>query len=160
MWQPWATLKVKQGGRIKQYETRSWGVSYRGPVAIQAARRPTRTCLYEIGDAEVLRQIILALRDCGVAPTDMSLRQCAEYFTKKERLPIGAVIGVGDLIACHPITPEFAAGISARERALGDFTPGRFAWEFKDMSEVYPVKAAGKQGLWTLDVQMLERIII
>ena len=35
IWQPWASLLVS--GR-KRYETRSWATSYRGPIAIHAAR--------------------------------------------------------------------------------------------------------------------------
>lgn len=39
VWQPWASLLVS--GR-KRYETRSWATSYRGPIAIHAAKRPVR----------------------------------------------------------------------------------------------------------------------
>ena len=39
VWQPWASLLVS--GR-KRYETRSWATTYRGPIAIHAAKRPVR----------------------------------------------------------------------------------------------------------------------
>jgi hypothetical protein len=39
LWQPWASL-VALG--VKTIETRSWSTSYRGPLAIHAARRPVR----------------------------------------------------------------------------------------------------------------------
>ena len=35
------------------------------------------------------------------------------------------------------------------QAALGDWTPGRYAWEFSDMKPLgEPIPAKGKQGLW------------
>ena len=42
IWQPWASLLAS--GR-KRYETRSWATTYRGPIAIHAAKRPVATSL-------------------------------------------------------------------------------------------------------------------
>ena len=39
LWQPWASLVAL---RVKTIETRSWSTSYRGPLAIHAAKRPVR----------------------------------------------------------------------------------------------------------------------
>ncbi len=36
IWQPWASLLACGA---KQYETRSWATSYRGPIAIHAAKK-------------------------------------------------------------------------------------------------------------------------
>jgi hypothetical protein len=37
LWQPWATFIALN---LKQFETRHWGTSYRGKLAIHAAKRP------------------------------------------------------------------------------------------------------------------------
>lgn len=149
LWQPYATLKAHN---IKIYETRSWETSYRGPMMIHAAKKPTRDTLYEIGDPEVVRQILLALRELGYAPANMPLAACAGYFTEQERLPVGAFVGTGNLIKCHKIDRMFISGLSDRERALGYFAPGRFAWEFKNMSPLPDaIPAKGGQGIWNWD---------
>ena len=36
IWQPWASLLACGG---KRFETRSWATSYRGPIAIHAAKK-------------------------------------------------------------------------------------------------------------------------
>jgi hypothetical protein len=36
IWQPWASLKACGA---KEFETRSWATSYRGPIAIHAAAK-------------------------------------------------------------------------------------------------------------------------
>src|ERR1700694_3122793 len=37
LWQPWASL-IAMG--LKEFETRHWATSYRGPLVIHAAKRP------------------------------------------------------------------------------------------------------------------------
>ena len=99
VWQPWASLLVS--GR-KRYETRSWATSYRGPIAIHAAKRPVRQTI----DALVLTR-------------------------------------------CNLITEAFVAKLTPMELALGDFTLGRYAWDFHvRIAADSPVPAKGMQGLW------------
>lgn len=52
LWQPWATL-IATGA--KQIETRSWATSYRGPIAIHAAKRKVRKELIELAEWEEYR---------------------------------------------------------------------------------------------------------
>jgi len=37
---------------------------------------------------------------------------------------------------------------SDQEVSFGDWTPGRFAWEFADVKAITPVRVGGRQGLW------------
>jgi hypothetical protein len=43
--------------------------------------------------------------------------------------------------------------ITPRERAFGDYTPGRYAWLLKDVRHLpAPMAAKGKLGLWEVDL--------
>lgn len=87
-------------------------------------------------------------------------------------LPLGAVVAVARLADCAPVVDEDGQGANrtlvvnhtdgalrlARypggvkdvtdQRALGDFTPGRWAWLLTDVRPIDPVPAEGRQGLW------------
>lgn len=82
-----------------------------------------------------------------------------------EELPLGTVVATAELVGCHEIvsigwdgskerrTAWVDGGLdphypTERELMLGDWTPGRYAWEFSDMKLITPVPAKGKQGLW------------
>lgn len=60
----------------------------------------------------------------------------------------GAVIGTVELCGCVPVE-SIRDKISATERAFGDYSNGRWAWELKSpfvLSKPQPAK--GKQGWW------------
>lgn len=138
IWQPWASLLVS--GK-KRYETRSWATAYRGPIAIHAAKRPVR------------RTIDALAADRGDGWTAL------DYFDALfmrpgsiNELPTGAVIGKALLVRCNLITEDFVAQLTQQELALGDFSLGRYAWEFEQMTQlIAPIPARGAQGLWHWD---------
>ncbi len=130
IWQPYATLLARQ--EFKHFETRGWATGYTGPIAIHAAKRPVRQTV-EALPLEVRGRIK------GLFPGLGELDQ----------LPTGAIIGVGRLVRCNAITEDFVAGLSPMETALGDYSPGRFAWEFADLHPIDPIPVSGKQGLWS-----------
>ena len=138
IWQPWASLLVS--GQ-KKYETRSWATAYRGPIAIHAAMRPVR------------RTIDALVADRGDGWTAL------DYFDALfmhpgsiNELPTGAVIGKALLVRCNLITEDFMARLTQQELALGDFSLGRYAWEFEQMTQfIAPIPARGAQGLWYWD---------
>jgi hypothetical protein len=123
LWQPWAQLWAR--GR-KQYETRSWSTDHAGPIACHAAKR------IEIDISEELRDIV---------------EDEFGYRWEKE-LPAGALIAVCDRVICKPteqIHPD------DHERAQGNFTPGRFAWDPFNMRELpTPIPWRGMQGLFNI----------
>lgn len=115
--QPWATLLQHE---IKRVETRSWATSYRGPIAIHAAKRSV-----DISD-DVFK---LLPDDC--------------------EFPLGAVVAIANLIDCVEMTPEFIAQQLPIELQCGDWQPGRFAWILEIIRPVVPpILATGGQKLW------------
>ena len=66
-----------------------------------------------------------------------------------EELPTGSIIGTADLVACHPIDDVFLSSLCEGEERLGDYTIGRYAWEFKNMRALEePILARGGQRIW------------
>lgn len=154
IWQPWASLLACGA---KQYETRSWATSYRGPIAIHAAKK-------NVFDALTLIPVPVAL--------EMKRLIGAEW----NDLPTEAVIAMGELvnvwhIVHHPgldvdtakfinigaeslTTDKHASDFgnyfvpSKQEFAFGDWTPGRYAWEIVNVKMITPVPIKGRQGLW------------
>ena len=62
------------------------------------------------------------------------------------RLPLGAVVATAELVDC--VRTE-DTGTPTLERRLGDWTPGRWAWELADVRPLEePLPARGKQGWW------------
>ncbi len=133
--QPWATL-IATG--MKRYETRSWATRSLGPIAIHAGRRTTQAEEY-IGD--VMDAAPAVFDAIGVEDAD--------------DLPFGCVIATGWLTGCLA-----TAGLSVddMERALGDFSPGRFAWRIDRVSRLAtPVPMRGAPGLWPVDAAIFPR---
>ncbi len=134
IWQPWASLLATGA---KQYETRSWATSYRGPIAIHAAKKDISDVLH-------------------ILPRHLANKMKETIGTELKDLPTGSVIATAELvnvwsIAYYPGTYLPVLGdyfVPERERAFGDWTSGRFAWEFSNMKLIDPVPAKGKQGLW------------
>jgi hypothetical protein len=130
--QPWASLVACGAKRI---ETRSWSTSYRGDLAIHAAKGMPRDakdfsrCI-RLGvlfgpQYEYPRGVIIATcRLLSVVPTEVLVNQ-------------GNVFSV----SCEPI--------SEQEEGFGDYSPGRFGWllgEIKPLPD--PISAKGALGLW------------
>lgn len=128
IWQPWASLLVDGP---KKYETRSWATSYRGPIAIHAAKRvPSLT-------KKIIPPLVL----------EHIMRHLGGRLL--EELPTGSIIGTADLVACHPIDDVFLSSLCEGEERLGDYTIGRYAWEFKNMRALEePILARGGQRIW------------
>jgi activating signal cointegrator 1 len=119
--QPWATALAVG---LKGFETRAWSTPYRGPVAIHAGKRRDPRGQYLCD---------LPLWEDGLPAFDA--------------LPFGAIIAVGELVSCIPTE---ALDVTPTEARLGDFSPGRFAWAFTNMTLLpQPITASGQLGLWT-----------
>lgn len=161
IWQPWASL-VACG--VKKYETRSWSTKYRGPIAIHSALKPFPEC-WQWSVSEKAKEVIL--RRMGLS----------ENFEHEKIFPPGCVIATARLVdvwrivhypgtdievaRSNPIgaesmtndkhAPDFGNFIvpTNDEIAIGDWTPGRYAWELDDIELLpLPIPAKGRQGLW------------
>lgn len=143
--QPWATL-IAQGA--KRIETRSWETSYRGPLAIHASKGLPGWV------ADVVRsdpQFATALGNL-LDPRGKVLGD----------LPRGCIIAICQLVSVKfiganadgwswtgPDGRQFSYQLTDRERAFGDYTPGRYAWLLDDVRPLdVPVPARGALGLW------------
>ena len=134
LWQPWASLCV---WGEKEFETRHWKTSYRGILAIHAAKR--FTC-----DEIALCHTNKFFNRAGH-------RNCVDVLNK---LPLGAV--VGSVILTKIWRTEWLQGgypapkLTEKEEAFGNYYAGRFAWQLeKSVALAEPIPLRGQQGMWT-----------
>jgi hypothetical protein len=139
LWEPWAILIALLA---KQYETRSWATSYRGPLIIHAAKRFTveerAICLQS-----PFRQVLDA---AGYR----------DIFT----LPLGAALCMVDLVDVIPTkTIDLERRISSQEWSFGNYTWGRFAWKLENVRVFkQPIPCRGYQGLWNWPLSEAETL--
>lgn len=154
LWQPWASLLACGA---KKYETRSWATSYRGKIAIHAAKKdPCRLPL--LGSEEFEKEVRKVMDEKLIEGWCL--------------LPLGCIIATAELVGCYKITStseneygngsiifcEYSDGkshgiigysVEETEILFGDFKPGRYAWEFKNMKMLdEQIPAKGKQRIW------------
>lgn len=118
--QPWASL-VACGA--KKVETRSWGTSYRGPLAIHAAK----------GFPAAARVFARTLHAEGI-------------IDKWESLPVGMIVATCRL---HDVLREDGSILwPGQEQRFGDLSLGRYAWILHEIEPIAPLPARGSLGLW------------
>lgn len=144
LWQPWSGF-IALG--LKRIETRSWSTSYRGPLAIHAAKRWTRDQRHQAFDL-----LPTVMPNPGVRGAE-ALRTIAGEENR------GAVLALADLVDCREMDPEWIAAQSDVEIALGGWEPGRFGWVLENVRAlVEPYSLTGRQGLWGLAAGEAESI--
>jgi hypothetical protein len=143
LWQPWASLIVH--GK-KKIETRHWSTNYRGPLLIHAAKKKDGTA---------------GMDEADIAPLADALSPI-----KLHTLPLGALIGVVDLVDCKP-TEQFDPleinqmhinqfGGTWSEYQLGNFGPGRFGWVLDNPRKFEtPIPYRGSQGFFEVSAEVL-----
>lgn len=133
--QPWAALLAIGE---KRFETRSWGTSYRGPLAIHAAKGLpawAREVFYEGPFREVLH------RHYGPGYLDR---------LEAQRGCVIATCRLGDVVRMNQRLIEQQ---TPQELEFGDWSPGRFAWSIDDVRPLpSPMAERGALGLWELRV--------
>lgn len=131
--QPWASLVAVGAKRV---ETRSWTTSYRGPIAIHAAK----------GMDLAARETLLSCRVAGLIPMQ-----------RDEPIPLGALIATAALSDVWRVNHPGDArrwGLSPQEIAFGDFGVGRYAWFLRDIERLAePIPARGALGLWDFPLE-------
>jgi hypothetical protein len=148
LWNPWA-LFVKLNE--KKNETRSWYTSYRGLLAIHAAKTFPKEAK-ELCWTEPFRSILLK----------------HGYDLSFSNMPFGCIVATVNLVDCckvRCVRPVKIDGIivrtaflesknrlievSGQELIFGNYDPGRYIWLFEDIKPLpEPIPAKGKQGLW------------
>lgn len=139
----------------KLIETRHWPTSYRGPLAIHAAST-VHPYARESFDTTPSVQRLLA--------EHFRIRNAYDMQNKLAR---GAVVCVVDLVDCiqAPALPGLLEQmVPARFQTadwidFGNFKPGRWLWLCENVRPLRePLKLAGRQNLWTLPAETVERI--
>lgn len=144
MTQPWASL-VAIGA--KRYETRSWSTSYRGLLAIHAAKGFTADFTRSDFQWKVFEP-----------PFGRALFM-GGYSALKD-IPLGAIVGVVRLANVWQ-TSEVSgrAGLQPYEIVFGDYAPGRFAWELCELVRLAtPIPCRGAHGLWTVPLDVYRQL--
>ena len=125
--QPWATLMAIEA---KKYETRGWYTNHRGPTAIHAAK----------GFPKEAQALCLEEPFCSV------LR--AVGYNLITDLPLGCILAVGNLNTVYKTT-YVARQLASQEIAFGDYSAGRYAYQFLAMQRLaIPIPAKGALGFW------------
>lgn len=146
--EPWASL-IACGA--KKIETRIWETSYRGRIAIHAAK--STKCL-DMADEDSFRYALKS--NTGI----MKDQQTGLLFSP------GCVIAVADLVDCAKFTHSLIPGrntilfkgqeVGKSEIEFGDCTPGRWGWLLENVQRVEPIQVKGQQRIWNLSVPALE----
>jgi hypothetical protein len=134
LWQPWASLIACGAKRI---ETRSWETSYRGELAIHAAKS-TPTYVTRIISEPTFAGLLV--EHLGTIQRNLFAEARLKQF------PAGVVLAMCRLVDCIPAEDSAP---SDQEHIFGDFRTGRYAWILEDIKPLAePIPATGKQGLW------------
>lgn len=130
---------------LKKVETRGWYTSYRGPLAIHAAKGFPRWAI-ELAHQEPFATALLTAS-----------------ITSLDQLPRGAVIAKVDMMGCYA-TPghgvpwrEYLGGFrlppEEPERSFGDYGPGRYAWMLENAKPLpVPIPWRGALGLFNVEL--------
>jgi hypothetical protein len=168
--QPFATLVASGAKRI---ETRSWKTSYRGPLAIHAAK----------GFPKAAREV------CGHDPFRTALELAGVRFRGQPvrhwyhspypywlvgGLPLGAIVAVatleyvfltGDTLNYRNRSRTMRGPygliyeMTPQEIAFGDYSPGRFGWVLARVKQLpAPIPCCGALGLWTVPLAVEEQM--
>ena len=128
LWQPWATLMAIGA---KTCETRSWHTHTRGHILIYATKKQDLN----------LRKIFYS------EPFYSTLFKAG--YRQWDELPFGALLSIHNLK--RVIRTSQMKGITDLERAFGDYSPGRFAFEMELIKRFpepipfeYPIKGPSK----------------
>ena len=153
--QPWASLLACGA---KRYETRSWATRYRGPIAIHAGKKKAIDSIHSLDWSTMT----IMARVLGFFPDDGLVRNQWSQIGVLNSLPHGAIIATAELVGCWEIRSGMGLGfpiiynpyerqdIVGDEYLFGDWTPGRYAWQFANMKILEtPIPTRGYQGLWT-----------
>jgi hypothetical protein len=147
---------------VKSFETRHWAPREPLPirnVAIHAAKKWNRELMHLCGTSPFRNMVPIAptlFTRVGDGPEALGL-------------PAGAIVCVVDFVkiwdakAVVEHAKRFEDGAAeawVEEFAMGDYSPGRYAWEASNVRILRnPVAVRGQQGFWTLTPKETRAVI-
>lgn len=149
LWPPWSSA-IASG--LKRIETRSWGTTYRGPVAIHSSKRNWSQICDALGDLP--RPVVSTLR-AVTYPRALWNGSVWEF-------PLGQIVCICDLADCLPteqVFDRYPTLDNPAERALGNYTPGRRALVLANIRPLRaPMAFSGFQGLRALPPEIAQKV--
>lgn len=161
LWQPWASAMARTMCPVKGFETRHW-----------VPREPLPICDVVIHAATRWSGDQLAV--CGLHPFRLFMPIAPTIFTRVKDgpealgLPAGVALCVVDfvkvwrtaeVVGIAKYSQDGNAEAWAEELAMGNYSPGRFAWEANNLRVLSrPVPLRGRQGLWVLSPEEESRV--
>ncbi len=146
--QPWASL-VAIGA--KKIETRSWSTSYRGLVAIHAAKSFPKWAREMCLESPILDTLADYIAWDGHAPPTIYL-------------PTGAIVAVATLVACEStewlrLNPTIHGRLTDQEREFGDYAANRYGFVLFNVRRLPdPIPYRGTLGLWNVPPNIIRHI--
>lgn len=151
--QPWASLVAIGAKRI---ETRSWSTSYRGPIAIHAARGFPGEAKHLCESGGICRAF--GWQVCGPTLTQDWLYESARNI---KALPLGCIVATAELVGTVPTDRhdfevngsfhyrDFTFEMTDQERNFGNYEPHRYGWILRNVVPLEtPIAAKGALSLW------------
>lgn len=139
LWEPWASLCALGA---KKNETRGWATTYRGVLAIHAAKKMDRESL-ALCTERPFTDALEPIRFFPMPTMPAPRRPHIGY-----AFPFGCIVSVHRLVDCVP-TEDVRASLTGDELAFGNYGDGRFAWKLELVHQLpKPLPFRGAQGLF------------
>lgn len=72
--------------------------------------------------------------------------------------PLGAIVATATIVGVYPTTGVGAPSVSDWERAVGDWSPRRWAWSLDVERLAEPIPCRGALGLWLVPGNIAARV--
>lgn len=139
VWEPWASLLACGH---KAYETRSW--------------TPPADCM-KVTVAIHAGKSLAGMRCADLDPRLGAI--CDRALGRDHPYSFGSVIALGIISFTIPTDGLIGNEVVSAEKAVGDWSPGRYAWRFTNMLQLgKPVACRGMQKFFNLPADVMEQI--
>lgn len=154
--QPWAQLMALG---VKQVETRSWTTSYRGLIAIHAAKAFPRDAR-DLAEGAYAVRAVLERGGMQFSTSPPAHWYHAPRYRYVTGLPLGAIVAVAHLVNVCPAR-EVRETLGEQELAFGDYDDDRFAWRLSGVVRLaVPIACRGALGLWRLPPDVADQLAV
>jgi hypothetical protein len=150
LWQPHVAA-IALG--LKPWETRGWSTTYRGPLALHAAKREWNDI--DPWHAEASERLMRRCSDLisEVNPqAELMHHARAKKYLHERVLVFGAIVCIADVTGCEN-TGLLRSRIPPEHEFWGDFSDGRYAFKLANVRLLdRPLPWRGQQGFFDVDL--------